>query len=482
MKKLKYLSGKMVAIFLTFALIVPLSACGAASDTAETTAAETSVDYEALSRQVSRDQVRIMLIDPVKPDDIGTVNSLNYKGLEFDAPIEEEITSDDVDDYINELLTVTRIELDEATVQDNDSVNIDYEGTLDGETFDGGSAEDYDLVIGSDTFIDGFEDGLIGAKTGDTVDLDLTFPDDYSNEDLAGQDVVFSVTINSVSRYLDISELTDDGAKQLSDDDTATVESYKQDVEDDLKLAAMRDAKSDLYDNALQAALEASDVETNEDAANWELDLSIINQDNSLKQQGIDLATYLGYYMGTDYVTYRDSLYDQAYEVAREVVVRYAICEAEGLEYDDAGVEAYKDEFQYTDEDLEYLEDVELEQAVMWVLSARVVVENGTVNYVEETTASDDATDSEATASDESSSDDESTVEETATSEDESSEGETAEAETSNAETSEAETTEEETTEADTTEEETTEAETTEEEPTEAETTRTGSTSAGSGD
>ena len=91
----------------------------------------------------------------------------------------------------------------EGTVSNYDLVNIDYVGTKDGVEFDGGSAEGYILGIGTGTFIDGFEEGLIGVQTGQTVELSLTFPDTYSNTDLAGQDVIFTVTVNYIAEMND---------------------------------------------------------------------------------------------------------------------------------------------------------------------------------------------------------------------------------------------------------------------------------------
>lgn len=426
MKKLsKLLSLKIVSVSIVFLMVFSLMACGntdqsssettaSTADTAtgstatdstatggtaestdatsETTETESEIDYEALQTQVEKDWVRIMLIDPVKPDDLGTVNSLNYSGIDFDAPLTTEVTDDDVDDSINEQLTNTLIELDDAQVEEGDTVNIDYEGKMNGETFDGGSDTDYNLQIGSDSFIDGFEDGLIGAKKGDTLDLDLTFPDDYSSEDLAGQAVTFTVTINSISRYLNLEDFDDEVAKKLMDDESATVQSVREDTRADLELDARREAKQTMYNNALSAAMEESDVEANDETIEWQLDLTMISYDDSLKQQGLNLAYYLGYFLGTDYTSFREQMHDTAVEAANEAVLRYAICDAEGLEYNDEGIETYKSEFEYSDEDIEGFNEDELEQAVIWTLSAKTVVEKGNVTYVEETTASTDET------------------------------------------------------------------------------------------
>lgn len=409
--------NRIIAILIVSMLIVSLESCagttsstqtsvasgsvasGSTDETTETTETTSAIDYEALATQIGKDQVRIMLLDPQRPEDMGTVNSLKYKGLDFEAPLTAEVTDEDVDERLSSTLASTLIEPDgDATVINGDTVNIDYEGKLDGEAFDGGSDTDYNLEIGSGSFIDGFEDGLIGMKKGETKDLNLTFPDDYSNTDLAGQDVVFTVTINNISRYIDILDFDDDVAKQLMDDDTATVQSTRESMRQDLELEAMQEAKGDLYNNALAAALDASDVTANDETIEWQLDLTIISYDDSLRNQGLDLATYLGYFAGTDYVSFRSTLYDAASEAARQSVLRYAICDAEGLSYDDDSIETYKDEFQYTDDDISSLSDQELEQAVIWVLAGKAVADSGNVTYVEETTAEETSSADETTA------------------------------------------------------------------------------------
>lgn len=147
----------------------------------------------------------------------------DYSTIEIAAE-DVEITSDDVDSYIESFVDSfdTEEEETEGTVEDGDTVTITYVGYYDedgekGEEFDGGSDEDYELTIGSDDFIDGFEDGLIGEEIGDTVTLSLTFPDDYDDEDMAGVDVIFDVTISN--RIVTVeAELTDDFVAENSEE------------------------------------------------------------------------------------------------------------------------------------------------------------------------------------------------------------------------------------------------------------------------
>lgn len=137
-----------------------------------------------------------------------------YDGMDVTVEGKFDVTDEDVENYIDNMLAYypTYEDTDKQTVENGDCVNIDYEGKKDGVAFDGGTAQDYVLEIGSHTFIDGFEEGLIGANVGDTVDLDLTFPENYQSEELAGAAVVFTVKVNKIVKKLDTSyeELTDD--------------------------------------------------------------------------------------------------------------------------------------------------------------------------------------------------------------------------------------------------------------------------------
>ena len=187
------------------------------------------------------------------------VDVCDYVGIEIelaqpsvsDEEVESAIESDLSSDTYNEEVT------DRDDVQDGDIVNIDYVGTLDGEEFDGGSSEGYELEIGSGTFIDGFEEGLIGCTVGETVDLDLTFPEDYSSEDLAGQDVVFTVTINSILQEV-VPEFTDEWVQSLEDEDLQTTDDYWQYIYDDLMEDAQEDFDEELEELVVSYVLENS--------------------------------------------------------------------------------------------------------------------------------------------------------------------------------------------------------------------------------
>ena len=153
----------------------------------------------------------------------------DYKGLEVVSNV-VTITDADVDAYIEYMLSMSGGALEEVTdrdvVENGDVANIDYIGKKDGVAFDGGTAEGYDLGIGTGTFIPGFEEGLVGVKKGETVDLNLTFPENYSAADLAGAEVVFTVTVNGI--YKEVTpEFTDEYVAELGIENISTVEEYR---------------------------------------------------------------------------------------------------------------------------------------------------------------------------------------------------------------------------------------------------------------
>lgn len=347
--------------------------------------------------QVEADQEKISAISPSKPEDLGKVDSLTYKGLSFEAEKQVEVTDADVETYLSgSILPNTPIDANDDEVRNGDTVNISYVGTMDGEEFEGGSADNFDLTIGSGRFIDGFEDGLIGAKYGETVVLDLKFPEDYGNEELNGKDVQFTVNVNNISRTLTIDEFDDEAAKLIAGSDTVTADSYRQQIREFLQRNAELNFKSGLYNSAIAAAVEASSLEPSEENIDWQLDVALTNYDSNLQYQGLNLAYYL-YMLGTDYDTFRADLRDQAEEAAKDVMLRYAVCEEEGLEYNDETLNRYLEEFGYTEEELDAMaSEDEKQTAVVWYLAGQAIVDNGTVTYVDSLEEEADIAETEA--------------------------------------------------------------------------------------
>ena len=168
-----------------------------------------------------------------------------------------------MESQINSTLTAhaTPEQIKDRAVEDGDTVNIDYEGKIDGETFEGGTASGASLTIGSDSFIDGFEDGLIGVKPGEKKTLNLKFPDDYkTNPDLAGKAVVFEVTVNYIEGDDIVPELTDDFVKGLSITDVSTVDEYRAYVKSQLQTNKESEAESSKQKELLQQAVDNAEI------------------------------------------------------------------------------------------------------------------------------------------------------------------------------------------------------------------------------
>ena len=184
-----------------------------------------------------------------------------YKGLEVEKVDPVEVTDTDVEDSINSTLQTksTQNDITDRPAQEGDVVTIDYEGKKDGVAFDGGTAQDQQLELGSGSFIDGFEDGIVGHNIGETFDLNLTFPEDYKSEDLAGQAVVFTVTLDKISEVI-VPELTDELVAELSES-AKTIEDYKKEVKEDLETSNKQAAESEQQQNVWDALMEQCTVE-----------------------------------------------------------------------------------------------------------------------------------------------------------------------------------------------------------------------------
>ncbi len=253
-------------------------------------------------------------------------------------PVEETAPSVS-DDYVNYMVqyqlssSATTEEItDRDDVEDGDIVNIDYVGKKDGEEFDGGSATGYDLTIGSGSFIDGFEDGLIGHKVGETVDLDLTFPEDYSNSDLAGQAVVFTVTINKIQQKV-TPELTDDWVVSQDISGVSTVEEYNDYVYDYLMQQAQSSYDSDVQSKVAQYVVENSTYL--QDPPQKMIDRLVESvktyYTNYATQYGMELDDFLTTFLGADEDDPEQVLTDNATDSAKELLVMKAIADKEGL-------------------------------------------------------------------------------------------------------------------------------------------------------
>ena len=237
----------------------------------------------------------------------------DYKGLKVEVP-KVEITDDEIDEEIKydlEYFDEAHEQIKEGEVKDGDTVNIDYMGKVDGEEFDGGTDKDYNLEIGSGIFIKGFEEGLVGTKVGDTVDLDLAFPEDYFEESLAGKPVVFTVTVNYIDKLKDFDDAL---AEKMSEGECKTVEEYRAKKAKELEASAREDneytAKNSLYEMVMDVAeineypQELVDYYMNEAEGYYRDYASMLDMeyDDFIKDQQVDLEEVAKETVKSDFV------------------------------------------------------------------------------------------------------------------------------------------------------------------------------------
>ena len=280
------------------------------------------------------------------------VKTANYKGLEMEK-IEVSVSDEEVSTQVEANVedTKTTEEVKEGTVAKNDTVNIDYEGKIDGETFSGGSAEDTDLTIGSGQFIDGFEDGLIGKPVGSTQTLNLKFPDDYNSSEVAGKDVVFTVTINHIVKET-IPEYND--AWVADNSDVETTAEYEQQVRDELYKEKEDQAKSDAISDLWSQVVESSEViKYPEDEVNKYVEEIETQYQAMADNNGMELKDLWEQYGIESEEEYNTENKETAQAYMKEQMVMYDIAEKEDLSYTDEE----EDELRTQLEDAGYQDD-----------------------------------------------------------------------------------------------------------------------------
>ncbi len=259
-----------------------------------------------------------------------------YKGIKVE-PVDTAVTDDEVEEEIKKELekSARQIEVTDRAAKKDDNVLIDYSGSVDGVKFDGGTAEDQHLVLGSHSFIDGFEDQIEGHSIGDEFDVNVTFPEQYHEKTLAGKPAVFAVKLKGITEK-QIPELDDDFVSDVSEFES--VAEYKADIRqtlEDRKAAAARNKKED---EAVKALVEDSRVEIPQPMIDTEADDMIRNQDNRFRSQGLSLQQYLQY-TGMTAEKYRDDVKEQAKLNIESRLVLEAVAEAEGIEIADEDIE-----------------------------------------------------------------------------------------------------------------------------------------------
>lgn len=217
----------------------------------------------------------------------------DYKGVEV-KKAEAVVTDEDVE---NELTAARKkngrlIDVEDGAIEDGDNTIIDFTGYIDDKTFDGGAGTDYPLVIGSHSFIEGFEDQLIGKKKGETCDVNVTFPAEYHADELAGKPAKFVVTIKEVKRN-ELPELNDEFASEVSDFDT--LDEYKADIRKKLQEKKEQDAKVENENNVIEKVVENAQMELPQPMVDTQAREMVENYARRLQSQGLNINDYMKY-------------------------------------------------------------------------------------------------------------------------------------------------------------------------------------------
>ncbi|NLC04016.1 MAG: trigger factor, partial [Tissierellia bacterium] len=215
----------------------------------------------------------------------------DYKNIELEK-VEYNVTDEIIDNELKRVQDTNGRLVDAADreVQDGDHLKIDYEGSVDGVLFPGGSAEGQNLEIGSNTFIPGFEEQLIGKKIGEEVEVKVTFPEDYQEESLMGKEASFKVTIHEIKEK-ELPELDDEFAKDVSEFDT--LDEYKASIKENLEENFKRREKIELENRVIDEVVSMSELDVPEAIINTQLETEVGEFDHQLRSQGIELEQYL---------------------------------------------------------------------------------------------------------------------------------------------------------------------------------------------
>lgn len=252
-----------------------------------------------------------------------------YKGIKLDK-IEYTVSEEDVDKDIEATRkkNARLITVEDRAVENGDIAVIDFEGFADGVAFPGGKGENYELEIGSGSFIPGFEEQLVGKNAGDETDVNVTFPEEYHAEDLAGKDANFKVKIHEI-KTREYPELDDDFASEVSEFET--LEEYRKSITEKLEKAAEERAKTETENAVVEKAVEASSVDIPEAMIEAQVDRMVNDFAQRLSYQGMNLDMYMKY-TGSTMESFREGFKEQAEKQVRTSLIIEAIAKAEGIE------------------------------------------------------------------------------------------------------------------------------------------------------
>ena len=284
--------------------------------------------------EISKDNGLVMVVNvEVKPEfELGA-----YKGIEI-SKVDNTVSEEDVEARLNEMVNrnarLTSVE--DKALENGDTAVIDFEGFENGVAFEGGKGENYNLVIGSNTFIPGFEDQLVGKKAGEEVEVNVTFPETYHAENLAGKPVVFNVKVNDV-KVKEVPALDDEFAKDTTEFETLA--ELRADVKAKLEEQAKNAADAEMRNALVEKVSANTEVEVPEAMVQNQIDNMLMELNYQLQYQGLNLEQLLQM-TGRGLDELREERRADAERLVKSSLVLEAIAEKENVEANDADVDA----------------------------------------------------------------------------------------------------------------------------------------------
>ena len=283
--------------------------------------------------KAGKDGVTLKAVITVEPE----VSIENYKGITY-TPSSLEVTEEDVDKEVQKVLDRNSrlVTVEDRAAENGDTTVIDFKGLLNGEAFEGGTAENYNLVLGSGSFIPGFEDQVVGHKAGEEFTIDVTFPEDYQAEELKGKAVQFEIKLHEIKKK-ELPAFDDDFVKDVSEFDS--VDAYKADIKEKLQKDRQEEADMNKERQVAEKLRELMKAEVPEAMYENQVDNLLDEFSMNLRAQGLDINTYMQY-TGLTEEKLRETYRDRA---VSQVEVRLAlkkIAELEGIQATDEEVES----------------------------------------------------------------------------------------------------------------------------------------------
>lgn len=317
---------RIITLILTGCMALSLAACGKKEEPKDSGTEQTGEAADAKDSAVGTSKVT----------KLG-----EYQGVSF-TPMDTEVTEEELEARVQEIVQGSTVKRPQETADETSTVNIDYEGKKDGVAFDGGTAAGQELNITNSGYIPGFAESIVGMKPGETKDCPMTFPENYGNEELAGADVVFTITLNECWENVP-AELNDEFAQSRG---CENVEDFYAQTRESYEAQKQAEAEADKRYQMIESVINASTFEINE----AETDFYVQQQKDQLEQTaamyyGVDLETYLTQMLQTTMEQFEKDCAESALFTVKSMAVQKAIAEKENITVSEeeytAGVENY---------------------------------------------------------------------------------------------------------------------------------------------